>query len=231
MKTRLIVSSLLPENIREALACEGFELINAGKSSVILDETAYHPDMLYFLLPNNKLLISPVLKSVHNFETFCECIVSNTKQGAKYPFDCAFNCFYTKYCLLSGSYTADEIIQSCEELGLRRVTVRQGYAACSTVKLNGEAFITSDKGIAKALDENGHDVLLVSNNGVKLNGYKNGFIGGCAFTANDSVYFTGKIEAHESFAEIQIFCEKHNKKVKSLCNEPLYDYGGFIVLP
>ncbi len=231
MKTRLIVSSLLPENIRHPLACEGFELINAGRSSVICDETAYHPDMLYFLLPNNKLLLSPSLEPVHNLETFCECIVSKTHQGAKYPFDCVFNCFYTKYCLISGRYTAEEITKSCEELGLKRVTVNQGYAACSTVKLNSEAFITSDKGIAKALSENGHDVLLVSNDGVRLNGYKNGFIGGCAFTTNDTVYFTGKIEAHESFAEIQSFCEKHNKKVKSLCSDPLYDYGGSIVLP
>lgn len=226
----VIVSQLLPSHMREKLYDAGFKCISGGRSSVIDNETAYHPDMLYFKLPDGKLLVSASAHPVHNLDTFCELKISKTVQGAEYPKDCVFNCFCTKYCLFSGKYTAEEIIESCEGYGLKNVCVRQGYAACSTIKAAPTAFITSDAGIAKALESTGHDALLVSNEGIKLKGYGNGFIGGCAQSDDDAIFFTGNIEAHKDYERIKTFCKRYGKTVNSLSDDVLYDYGGFIIL-
>lgn len=226
----VICSKILPNNIKKSLLNEGFSLIEGGFSTVIDNETRYHPDMLYFKLPSGKLLVSDKINSVHNLDTFVSVEKTRTLQGASYPKDCVLNCFTAEKHLICGGYVADEIIEECNRHSVKIINVKQGYAACSTVKVTPQAFITADTGIAKALINKQYDVLLVTNNGIELKGYNNGFIGGCALTTDDAIYFTGDISKHTDCNKIISFCKKYNKKVKCLTVDNLYDYGGFIVL-
>ena len=82
-------------------------------------------------------------------------------------------------------YTAPELLGKVEELGLIRVNVSQGYAKCSTCVVGEDAIITYDRGIAKAADAAGMDVLVIEPGHVDLPGYDTGFIGGASGLVTD----------------------------------------------
>ncbi len=229
MKT-IICSQILPNNIKNNLSSAGFTLVEGSYSTIIENETKYHPDMLYFKMLSNKLLVSDKINFVHNLDTFKIVEKTRTPQGAKYPKDCVLNCFRAKNHLFCGGYVAEEIVDECKRSKIEIIKVKQGYAACSTVKVTDEAFITSDTGIHCALIKHGYDALLVSNEGIKLNGYSNGFIGGCALVTENMVAFTGNIKKHKDYENIKAFTANYNKTIVNLNTDTLYDYGGFILL-
>ncbi len=226
---KLIISSLLPNDILNELSELGFVCLKAGKTANINNETAYHPDMLFFKLLCGSLLTEKGF--VHTLDTFVNCLESGEKLDDKYPSDCIFNCFYADNNLFCGKNTAKEILEDAIVHGVNIVKVKQGYAACSTVRLSNNAYITSDTGIAAALKALGFDVLIVSNNGITLNGYNNGFIGGCAlFVLDGCVGFSGAIENHCDYDAIKGFCRNHHIEPYSLSKSLLYDYGGGIII-
>lgn len=231
MNKSLTISSLVSWEIRCELKSLGFNTLSAGFSKNIFNETAYHPDILFFKLNGNKLLTEKNYALVNNLDIFLDKIESRAELRNNYPYDCIFNCFVADRCLICGKSVAPEIIEYAEAEGLEVVFVKQGYAACSTVKVKSNAYISSDVGITKALISRGYDALYVNNDGILLSGYTNGFIGGCCLAqTNEYVAFSGNIEAHKSFDSIKSFCKNHNVVPYSLSKSQLYDYGGHIAL-
>lgn len=227
---RVIASSILPEDIIKELSKLDIHCIQGFKNELIQNETAYHPDMLFYKLQNGNLLCSLETPFVHILDTFVNIIKTKEMPRDGYPQDCIFNCFTTSKALICGPNPSQSIIEDAVSASLDICKVRQGYCACSTIKLNDNAFISSDKGIVKALESYGHDVLFVTNEGIELNGYNNGFIGGCALCVDDKILLTGAIENHKNYNEIKKFSKKHGKDLISLNKRNLYDYGGFILL-
>lgn len=230
---RMIVSRILPDTMRNKLFAYGYDCIDAGINNVIDNETKYHPDMQFFKLRRNTIVYTSALETIDEISDFgYKLIKTETPVGGAYPFDCLLNCFYAKENIICGRYVAEEIIDECNRTGRSVVRVKQGYSACSTVKLSDNAFITSDVTIYKALVTIGCDVLKVVNDGIGLKGFDNGFIGGCAFADEDGkyVFFAGDISKHVNYSEIATFCRLHKKIPVSLSGAALYDYGGAIVL-
>ncbi len=64
------------------------------------------------------------------------------------------------------------------------IKVRQGYIRCNTLALDDNTFITSDRGIEKALLKEGMLTFFLNPCNITLKGYKNGFIGGCGGVKN-----------------------------------------------
>ncbi len=220
----IIISKLVPSNIIDELNRLGISVLKAGKAININNETAYHPDMLFYRYTNNSAVCAIQNDFVHNLDIFKKSVT--LKEG--YPSDCVLNCFKTNKLLICGKHTDKSIIDDAEEAKLQIIYVKQGYAACSTVRLYNDSFITADEGIYKALKANGCNVLKVSNDGIKLNGYNCGFIGGTVLYANSKfAAFSGKISEHKSFSEIKSFCNNVNIEVCELSSESLYDYGGY----
>lgn len=226
----VIASKILTDDIVSELKALDIECLQYWENPLINNETKYHPDMMFYKLTNGSLLCSGNIGLVHKLDTFVKIIRSNTNAKDGYPKDCAFNCFFAKNCLIYGLSAAEEIIEDAACAGLELKSVKQGYAACSTVKVTDSAFISSDKGIVQALKATGNDALLVSNEGILLNGYNNGFIGGCALTTENYIAFTGDIKQHKDFNNIKSFAKNYNKNIISISNKVLYDYGGFITL-
>lgn len=229
----MIVSRLLPDIMRNKLLAFGYNCINAGINNAIDNETAYHPDMQFFKLRSDKILCTNKVDGFNEISNLgYKVIETEAFVGGTYPFDCLLNCLYAKESLICGRYVAPEIIAECNRANRSVIRVKQGYSACSTVKLSEDAFITSDITIYKALLTIGCDVLKVVNDGIGLNGYNNGFIGGCAFSDIDGeyVFFAGDIRKHIDYPEIADFCRKHKKAPVSLSYDTLYDYGGAVVL-
>lgn len=229
----MIVSRLLPDKMRDVLFAYGYNCINAGINRAIDNETAYHPDMQFFKLQSNVLLCANALDEIDEISSVCRT-VKNTKEAVcgTYPLDCLLNCFYANKSLICGRNVAEEIIEECDRTDRSVVRVKQGYAACSTIRLSEHSFITSDITVYKALTGIGCDAIKVSNEGIGLNGFNNGFIGGCAFVDADSefVFFAGDISKYIDNTELIDFCRKHKKVPVSLSGDLLYDYGGAIVI-
>lgn len=231
----MLVSSLLPDSIINELISLGVSPIKMGHCTRIASELSYHPDILTLNYAPGKWLLenkssveeaSFVYPSEH-----MNIMLTHVKYhiGNKYPADCIFNSFIIGKKVFCGSINIG-MYEHIEELyGLESIQFKQGYAKCSTIIVNDHSFITGDKSIEKKLTELQYDCLYVSNESVRLNGYKNGFIGGCAGKlSNNLLAFTGNIKNHLDYTNIKDFCANHGVELYSLDSDPLYDYGGLL---
>ena len=228
---QMLVSSILPQNITDELISLGIEPIKLGKSKRIKSELAFHPDILTFnyqpgkwlvefdsdYFPGNILNVNELLNPV------------KYHIGNKYPADCIFNSYVIGNTVFCGFVNVG-MYENIDELAdYSFVSFKQGYAKCSVVPVKENAFITSDKSIYKKLSEMKFDCLYVDGDSIQLNGYSNGFIGGCAGKVSQNLLvFTGNIELYNGYNNIRDFCRNYGVEVYSLSADPLYDYGGLL---
>ena len=99
------------------------------------------------------------------------------------------------------------------------IGVRQGYTRCSCLPVNNDSFITSDEGIARALEAQGAAVLLICEGHIKLRGFEHGFIGGTGgniyinsggITDQKAIIFNGDLSTHPDFEKITGFIKSRN---------------------
>lgn len=231
---QMLVSSLLPQNICDELISLGVKPIKLGKSQRIKSELAYHPDILVFNYMPGKWMAefdSDYFPGIFNENINVNELLTHVKYhiGNKYPADCIFNSFAIGKTVFCGFVNVG-MYENIDELSdFSFVSFKQGYAKCSVVLVQENAFITSDKSIFKKLKEMKFDCLYVDGSSIQLNGYSNGFIGGCAGkVSKDLLVFTGNIEQFNGYANIRDFCRNYGVEIYSLSAEPLYDYGGLL---
>ena len=227
-----IIDNRMPEKAKESLH-RRFPIIELPSSPDLDERVASHPDMLMFpakeklFIDKNYFDLTRNLFSLKHIDII-ECDLRLTK---KYPSDIAFNCFISNGTLYGSiTHTAKEITAFANEHDISRKNVKQGYAKCSTVVLGNDGIITADRSIYTAYTENSDNALLVSPDGVSLNGYDCGFIGGASGVCNKEVFFCGDISSHPDFERILAFCKKLGYSVTSLSDEPLYDVGTIIFI-
>ena len=104
--------------------------------------------------------------------------------------------------------------------------MKQGYTKCSTCIVNNHAAITSDVSIAKALNVEGVDVLLLPSGDILLPGLNYGFIGGATGLLCDNVLaFYGHLDHYLYGKEVLKFLNKHKVEPVFLRNGKLIDRG------
>lgn len=229
------ISSILPDAIVNELNDYGIETFKLGKSKNLPGELAYHPDLLINNFRKGHWVYEEdadyIPREMPGFDkkSFHE---NNIQLGKIYPYDCLFNCFRIHNTVICGKKVADFIKFNIQYEGLDVIYVPQGYAKCSTVLVSSDAAITCDRSIYKALRSLYVDVLLLPNNeGVSLNGYSCGFLGGCATLLDKNLLaFTGNLNTYKYGGNITDFCKNHGVDVFSLTNESMYDYGGILPL-
>lgn len=225
---KMLVSALLPKNIIKELSMLGVEPVKLGKSARLISELAYHPDILVLNFKAGKWITEN--KASYCPEFMNELLTSSKYHlGKKYPADCIFNSFIIDNTVFCGSVNTG-IYSNIQELkDFNIVSFKQGYAKCSVIIVDKHSFITSDKSIYKKLTKLSYDCLYVSNESIKLNGYSNGFIGGCAGKISEkAIVFTGNIEEHPDYKNIKDFCRNRSVDIYSLSKEQLYDYGSLL---
>lgn len=145
----------------------------------------------------------------------------------KYPNDIALNVLVigkTLFC--NEKYTANEILTYAKDREYKIINVKQGYSACSTFVIDKKHAITADMGMKRALEKENIDVTLISNEGIKLDGYNYGFIGGSGVIIDDTAYFFGNIKTHPDFEKIRKALDNKNIKIFSILPNDVYDFGG-----
>lgn len=114
------------------------------------------------------------------------------KLQENYPGNIIYNAICTgKYFIHNLKYTDPDLLHAARAwhqnqhqqdkpaAKLQMVDVPQGYSRCCCMPVDDKSFITSDKGIAKALSACNADVLLIEKGHILLPGFDYGFIGGC----------------------------------------------------
>ena len=159
-------------------------------------------------------------------------IVKTTHLCSKeYPHDIGLNVLVIgKHIFCKREYTAHEILEYAQENGYKIVNVNQGYSSCSTLVVDENSAITSDKGIYEALQNEGFDSLLVSTKEIKLEGYNCGFIGGSGCFFNKTAYFFGKIERLQECEKISAWLKQKNYSYFSIFPGDVSDFGGVKLL-
>ena len=167
--------------------------------------------------------------SVYEFykEIFPSVISGETFVSEKYPHDVAYNAFAVCGTLVCKEYATDKILLSQFS---KVVSVRQGYAKCSSVTVSENAVITSDRSVYAACERLGADVLFADNYGVLLNGYDTGFLGVATAVTENEVLFFGDIRRRKDCKDICDFISKHGKKAVYIPDIPLYDYGSPVIM-
>lgn len=210
----------------------GISVIEADELSEVYGAEKYHADISAIHLCNDKLLVAKnnivladKLSSLGYNISLSEKIISG-----KYP-----NCTALNAVLLGDkmicreSSIDDKLIEHCKTNSIKIISVKQGYARCSTAVVAKNAVITSDNGIYKACIENSIDALKIESGYIEIEDYDYGFIGGsCGKLSNDILAFCGNAKTHKNYDDIKDFALNYGINLLSLSNRKLFDIGGFI---
>ncbi len=210
----------------------GLELISLPSYENLDTPVNSHADMLVFVLEEqiytykgyyerNKSLFDGVVSNNN------ELIILKKECEKTYPNDVALNVVCLGNTIFGNiKSVAPEILENASKKGYKFVNVNQGYSACSTLVLDDNNVITSDKSIYNAVLKEGKSALLISPGNISLDGYNYGFIGGASFVIDKMVYFMGDIKKHSNFFEINEKINSLDMSIVSITSGNVADFGG-----
>lgn len=218
----------------------GYRLIKLPPCPALPTPMASHTDMLLCRL-GNELICSEEYRN-HEPEIVCaindicvglgiKLLFTNERFGGVYPFDCLLNALQIADKVFCREASISKfVIERAREMNLQICPVKQGYPACTVLRLDDSRVITADRGMARAIRSQGIAVTEIANGGINLTPYPYGFIGGCAARADGAVYFLGDPSTHPSFPAISQAISEAGLTIRPLSDEPLRDLGGLILL-
>ena len=196
-----------------------------------------HPDLMYHKISDEFSCIAPNCFAylINEFAKNKELlkgkvfVKGKTSLGRIYPEDISYNI------LRIGNYAFGKISsidislrRALEDEGVELIDIKQGYAKCSVAVTSKDSAITSDKGILKALEKRGINVLFLEPGEIDLPGYDYGFIGGASGLINDKFLLTGKFAKVGCNEKIQSFVEGNGSTLIFLSDRKIIDLGSVI---
>lgn len=145
--------------------------------------------------------------------------------GKTYPDSARYNAVVTSELIIHNLKITDPAIFKTFP-GRKHLHVNQGYTRCNLLALDDNRFLTSDRGIEKALMAEGKKVLFVDPAPVKLKGQKYGFFPGCCGILNGEVLLAGSLNFHPEEEQIRDYIIDSGFKIRELFKGPLTDVGG-----
>lgn len=226
-----VIDERLPKACRDSLCRLGFSLLPLPPFPRLSSPVASHPDMLLLKIEDRLFCHEEYYKIAKNeiqkiLDTsgLSLCLTDDAVSNS-YPLDVSLNLVFTGNLLIGKKDTvAKKVKEYAEDCQIPVVSVKQGYAKCSSLVLEN-AIVTADLGIETAAKNAGLDTLRITNGGVTLPPYPYGFLGGASGVCGKTVFFCGSIDRHPDGASITAFCRSHGYEVISLSNEPLFDAG------
>lgn len=222
----VLVDCLISDSSVNLLECKGIKVYKTIPLINICNSTSTHPDMQFSKLDDNNVLIAK--EAYEHYKQILPDFNYKVVEGiaSPYPTDSKLNftiisnkCFACKHHL--------PYIPSSNIL----INIKQGYSKCNICILNENAIITSDKGICCAAENHGIKAYFLPDNEISLNGYTNGFWGGCTgLIDTDKLFFNGNIEKLSCYNELLDILFK--EKIEPIYNKDisLQDIGSIIPL-
>jgi hypothetical protein len=224
----IIADQRIPEQARSNLEQFG-EVLFLTSSKVTYPAISCHPDIFLFKT-NYRLVVAP-----NTPKEFLELIIQIklpfTKGqkyiGLEYPETSHYNAVETDKYLIHHKKYIDPKIRNLAT-GKEFIHVKQAYTRCNLIALRDDRFITSDKGIEKALKHKGLEVLYVDPKGILLPGFDHGFIGGTCGVLDNRIFFIGSLDYFQEGDKIRTFLKDY--EIIELYDGPLFDGGSLVFI-
>lgn len=226
-----LINERIPLDIQASLSAYG-TCIPLPPLASLPFPVCHHPDMLITEI-FGKIFVHREFRegqAILEHLGVSSCISEKTV-GTRYPNDISLNCFsvgdvlFAKETAVSG-----EVLSWAKENGKTVANVNQGYAKCSTV-IAGGRIASADRSIVKTAQKVNIPALLVPPHPIGIEVYDTGFLGGASLMLDESTLgFFGNIETYPFYAELKAFFAEVGVNLVSLSGEPLFDYGGAIML-
>lgn len=207
------------------------DVVGFSTKGLVYETISGHPDIFitqfedFILTPPNMPEECKNLLHSHNIK-FRE---GDLALGSKYPHTAKYNAVVTtKYFIHNLKISDPKLFEAAGEK--TKIHVPQGYTRCNLLTLNDDKMITSDKGIYATLTKFGIDVLYVNPDGILLQGFNNGFIGGTCGILGNSVFFMGSLNYLSEGKNIERFIRKTDFEIIELYDGSLFDGGGIFFL-
>jgi hypothetical protein len=227
----IIIDKKMPSLAKQNLSKFG-NLIELQTNNITYSAISGHPD-IFFCNFDSCLFAAPNLP--REYFNFFEKNSISFRSGKKmvesnYPGSARYNAVVTDDFLIHNIHVTDVVIK--ENVGNRLwVNVNQGYARCNLLALPGKRFITSDRGIErKLLDQQAH-VLYVNPEGIVLEGFANGFFGGCCGIFQDTVFICGSLQYYREGEKVKKMINSCGLQIIELYDGPLTDTGSIVFVP
>lgn len=214
---------------RNDIAC-----IPVTPSDELFSQMSCHTDCLIYVHSNNIFVDLSNYKNIVNIltsEDKYNIVLLDNRVTAPYPEDIKLNIkVFGKYVLCNSRFISENLKRYFIDIGFNLLNCNQGYAACSTLKINDCSAITDDESIYRTLISAGIDCLHIRKGSILLKGYDYGFIGGASGVIDNTVYFFGDIKYHPDCNRIINFIKMHGADYINLFDGPLVDIGSFVVI-
>jgi hypothetical protein len=209
----------------------GFNVIRCPRCELLYDAVDGHPDMLLHVTGEKSLVAHRDMDM--DFLSYLSLIgyqVTLSEGGLKksYPEDVILNAVSLPSVFIHNlSCTDGSLMSAAGRKAL--IDVKQGYTKCSCAVVSGNALMTSDVSIARALEASDVDVLLLPPGDIELPGLDYGFIGGtCGLIDESRMAFYGDLAFYPHGKEVLSFLQKHGVDPVFLRRGKLADRGSIL---
>ena len=237
IKIAIVDSRISPEAERK-LMLSGYRVLTLPPFSRLSEAVASHPDMLIKRIGNEYISYADYCEeasyvfsdlSLMTRGTGARFHFSADEVRAEYPHDVGLNALRMGNKLFCRTESASRLLLDiAAKNGIEAVNVKQGYPACTVLKLSDTAAITADRGMAAVLEKHGIRVTLIEQGDISLPPHEYGFIGGAGEVDGDRLYFFGDPKNHRDGDRIIAAAEAAGLKVIPLSGGALRDLGGII---
>lgn len=220
------------------LSLHGFHIIPLPRHPALSEAVCAHTDMLLARLGDEIITTADYAEVSENELTELWNLTrggsirikcTSDTLSVTYPDDCRLNALRIGGCIYLREASASKyLIDKAKAEGLKIINVKQGYPACTVLKLSETACITADRGMARALQTSGINVTLIEQGHIDLPPHEYGFIGGCGGVCDGSLYLMGDPTTHPSYDIIRKACEREGLTIVNLCGGRLRDVGGIL---
>jgi len=221
----LIISHKSSLEFKDFLDRNNFSWIETIDNPNLDKRIADHPDLTIFNIDNKSLVIDKNMVDYYKKSIKNKDIISGQEVGNTYPKDSRYNVYKASDYYIHNDYTENHIQKYMKEGNYKHLYSKQGYSRCSIVPM-ADKILTSDYGIYKSL-KNKIEVVLLKKERISLDGFANGFLGGCCGFFEDTLLFNGNIEKLNSYNIIKDEADKSNiRLLYPSCN--LVDTGSIL---
>ncbi len=221
----IICDNRLPASMKLALEAIGEVVWFQGPD--VYNAISGHPDIfLCQIYPQIVVAPNTPKEVVLGFKQHAIPFITGEKPaGYSYPDTARYNALAANGLFIHNLSHTDPVLLNATG-NLKLIHVRQGYVRCNLLPLPDGSFITSDWGIHKALTSIGTEVYHISPEGIKLEGFNHGFIGGTAGWNGNILVFAGHPGYLKEGEQLMLLLHQKNISWISLSDEPLWDAGG-----
>lgn len=225
-----IVDKKIPDDAKSRLRDFG-DVIELETSGITYNAISGHPDIFFCRVPGGVVVSPDISDTIINQlkGSGINLRMGRGRVGSEYPQSAIYNALVTDQYLIHNKSVTDPVVIEATTW-LRSIHVKQAYTRCNLIALN-TLFITSDAGIHKQLLKEGMNVHLFNDEAVKLQGFPHGFLGGACGVWKDRFFVCGNLNFFPEGEKLRQLIIHAGYKLTELCNGPLIDGGGIIVVP